>query len=198
MMRKRNFLLGIIIVALSVLSLAGTGHRVTGHITPLPHEELSPPIHLSCGVVIEEWRGASPDAAARGKVRRLCNEAKAYFPEYVRRYNLRVTQAELDTFQWPFAMLPDNRGYRNLNDTKWRFWDRPYKGRVYAYTSHTDQYTFMMSNARDTEFSDTFVHEAYHAMSYQTGVFFQLPGDYDEKIAMDESMAQEFTRELGY
>jgi hypothetical protein len=202
-MRKFFLLLAAAVVLLSSLALAESGSnrvRITGHIKPLPREQLAQPIRLSCGVVIEEWRGASIDAAARGKVERLCNEAKAYFPVYIKKYGgYRVSQASLDNFSFQFALLPDNEGYRSLNDTKYRFWNRPYRGTVFAYASHTDQFVFMLSDTTDYEFSDTFVHETYHALSFKTGLFAKLPGDtYRERLAIDESMAQDFTRRLGY
>lgn len=197
---NKSLLIGIAVILLSSLAM-GRSNRITGHIKPLPREQLAQPIQLSCGVTIEEWRGYSIDAAARSKVERLCNEAIEYFPEYIasKDLDLTVSEEELDSFSFPYSLLPDNTRYRSLNDTRYRFYDRPFRNPIWAYTSHTDEWVFMLGNWQNTEFSDTFVHETYHALTWRLGIFHRLPGrNYSERRALDEKMAQEFTRELGY
>jgi len=195
---NKSLLFGLAVILLSSMAM-GRSNRITGHIKPLPREQLSQPIRLSCGVVIEEWRGYSIDAAARGKVERLCNETLALFPKFLAEKGYSISEDELDTFYFQYSLLPDNTRYRSLNDTRYRFYDRPFRNPIWAYTSHTDEWVFMIGNSQHPEFSDTFVHETYHALTWNTGIFKQLPGrNYKEKRALDEQMAQEFARRLGY
>lgn len=199
MMRKRrNFLLGIAAVLLTS-SLALADGKIKGHIYPLPSEEMSPPLRLSCGVVIREWRAVPITDAAKKKVDRLCTTAADYFVPFMRKHGYKVSKADLDGFYFQYSMIPNNSQYRNLNDIKYRFHDRSWTIPVWGWTDHVDEWVFMIGNFWNPLFDKVFVHETFHALSLKAGTFDQHPGEYyKDREHVDERLCQQFVRELGY
>jgi len=180
--------LSIILIA----SLSMASDRVVGHMTPFPSETLDTPVTLDCGASIEEVRGGKLDYA---KLNSLCTHAASNFFRFVDAKGLK-TGDRSQAFSWSVSFLPGASCYRCLNDEDYRFHNRFVKGYVTGYTDLNSRFSFVISKSR--ELKVTFVHEMFHAMSMFYGVYENHTGNYSEKTAKDEALAQEFTEWLGY
>ena len=180
----------LILFSLMLTTLVIADHRVPGHMPPFPKEELASPIKLQCGATIHEWRGTTTD---RAKAERLCSLALKNFVPYLKTQDLEPKHSA--PFAWPIAMMPDGKCYRCMNDTKWRFIHRPYKGYVTGYTSYTQNWMFMLGSPSHKDFDVTMVHELFHAMSDYYGIVDGYPTN--RQISDNERMAVEFTLYLG-
>ena len=179
-------------IALMVASAVASAEPMT----PLPSEYLDQPIHLTCGLVIREWHGASrPSSAAVAKMDRLCADATLRFRPFLEKHGLgpRAT----GPFDWSEALIPDGYCHRCLNDTRWRFERRFVHGDVWGYTGIFEQYSFVVSDTLLPIFPLVFVHELFHAMSMFYGVFEAHPGSDWDKVEADEQLARAFTVSMG-
>jgi hypothetical protein len=197
--RLTAMLFAIALIGLAGLSLTwpptgalAAGGRVRGHMKPLASEMLDRPIHLECGVTVNEWRGYPRD---EGKIQRLCLLATDEFMPFVAGKGLKPTHNR--PFQWSAALLPNGECYRCLNDETWRFARRAAHGNLTGYTSFTNRYSFLLGNTRHREFDVTWVHELFHAQSYYYGLFDRHADDDAERVRIDERLAVEFTESLG-
>jgi hypothetical protein len=177
-------------------SIAFADDRVVGHMEPFSSELLDKYIKLDCGAMIQEVRGGPLDYA---KLNSLCSHARSNFFKFVDSKKQSTFDNREDKFTWNISFLPIGSCYRCLNDESYRFKDRFIKGiTVTGYTDRSAKYSFAISNTGDSEFTVTFVHEMFHAMSMYYGVYENHPGDYAAKSRADETLAQEFTVWLGY
>lgn len=178
--------------ALLVSGVARADARVVGHMPPFPEEMLDPPVTLTCGATVREARSFTPDYR---RLNRLCTRATTHFFPFIERKGLEVTHRE--PFAWGISFLPERTCYRCLNDEAYRFRYRQAKGAVIGYTDKNSEY-FFMTTIVDREFSVTFVHELFHALSMFYGIYDAHPGSWESKAAADEKLAVEFTEWLGY
>jgi hypothetical protein len=184
-----------VIAFLAILFLSHTAiadSKIVGHMAPLSGEKLEQPVALDCGAIIQEVRGFHPNYAVLNS---MCTHAYSNFFKFVKAKGLQYNHSE--QFQWNLSFLPEERCYRCLNDEAYRFRHRHVQGYLIGYTDRDERYAFM-SNVVDGEFNTTFVHELFHAMSMYYGVYDNHPGNYAQKTAQDEKLAQDFTEWLGY
>lgn len=182
------FILAIVLVA----GVATADQKMVGHMAPFPKEKLANPVTLDCGATVQEARGINLDYA---HLNAMCTHAYSNFFKYIDAKGLKYNHRA--PFRWSLSFLPEDNCYRCLNDEKYRFKHRFVKGRLIGYTDKDHRYAFM-SNIRDQEFNDTFVHELFHSMSMYYGVYSNHPGNNAQKTAADEKLAVEFTSWLGY
>jgi hypothetical protein len=167
---------------------------IEGHMEPLASELLAQPVALGCGAVIREWRGSAVDAAVIQNLEDLCARSLVAFRPFLARHGLAVVKNHPFTFQ--VSLIPDEHGYRGLNDRTYRFRDRPGSEDVWGYTSYASAYFFMLSDPQHPAFARTFVHELFHALSWHHGVFAAHAGAYAQKLAQDEALARLFADEI--
>lgn len=184
-----------LLIILSILFLNSTilaDSKIIGHMIPLPTEKLSTSIRLSCGVKIQEWRGSNISATNVKRMEDLCIKTQKKFYIFAKSKGYELSTES--SFSWSLSLIPDGRGYRELNDLKFRFSERPQKEEVWGYTSRTSEYIYMVSNTDLPNFDTIFAHEVYHSLSFNSGLYDNLPGN---KSVVDEKLAREFTRYLG-
>lgn len=190
-------------------SAAADEAQVVGHMTPLPSEELASPIILSgrcSAVVVREWEvdgpGSARTPAAIRLLDRLCNRAVKAFPKFVERQGLEAKVTRHPRFSWNVALIPDGYGYRRMNDRKFRFLDRMPPGDLWAYTARDPRYVFLTNQvfergARPRHIWEvSWVHELFHAMSMNAGIFDSHSSSDLEKAWIDEEYAERFQREV--
>lgn len=184
-----------VITILAILFLSHTAiadTKIVGHMTPFPEEKLENPVTLDCGATIQEVRGLNADYA---RLNSMCTHAYSNFFKFIKAKGLKVNHT--NAFRWNLSFLPEARCYRCLNDESHRFRHRHVHGYLIGYTDKDTEYAFMSSTV-DKEFNTTFVHELFHSMSMYYGVYDNHPGNWGEKTAADEKLAENFTEWLGY
>lgn len=162
--------------------------KTIGHSEPLPQEQLSSPIRLSCGILISEISNADLNYKTLNK---LCSFSVEKFFIFI--HNKKLQPHHNSPFVWNISFLPEGSCYRCLNDQQYRFYNRYVAGNVIGYTDGNIHYIFMISNINDPEFNVTFVHEVFHAMSMFYGIYNNHPGNYANKSKIDDVLAEEFT-----
>jgi hypothetical protein len=180
----------LILFSLFLTTLVVADHRVVGHMPPFPKERLASPMHLKCGLTIHEWRGTNID---RARAEKICALAIKNFVPFLKTKGLKPDHDE--PFEWPAALMPDGACYRCMNDVKYRFYVRPYKGYATGYTSYTQNWMFMVGNSKRGDFDVTLAHELFHAMSDHYGILDHYPTQ--EQVEENEVLAVQFTQHLG-
>lgn len=185
---KKYILITLIVLFFSPTIKADS--YIVGHMIPFESEKLENPINLDCGLTIYEWRrkGDSED------LNRYCSLALNNFAPFIKKHKGIDVTPQLN---FGLSLLRDSRKYRELNDLKYRFFDRQQQVEVWGYTSYDDKYIFITNDTSMPEFKKIFVHEVFHGLSMASNIFDSHPGDKYEKYKADEKLARKFTRELG-
>lgn len=199
-------------------STAVASDKVNGHPTPLKEELLPQAIHLTraCeNIYITEWKDYSFSDKDIKIVDDVCNNVVNNFYSFVNSKGLKYNK-KIKPF-YKVSLLPwdesfDGRGYRNLNDFKYRFADRPSfcdtNGREcnenevpFAFRGWTDlenQYHFLRNDPQinskpNKKFNAILAHELFHELSWESGVYSS-----HNSVETEEQMAKSFTQVLGY
>lgn len=182
----------IILAIILVSTIALADQKIVGHMAPLPTELLDNPIALDCGATIREAKGILLTKKLLIKLNTMCNTAHMNFFTYAEVRHLEITNG--DHFEWYLSFLPEATCYRCLNDEAYRMNGRMVKGSdVTGFIQHDISYSFI-TTTQDDEFSATYLHELFHAMSYHYGVWGSLEGSFEEKVQKEEKMAEEFAK----
>jgi len=197
--------------------------KVKGHMFPFTSELLKNPIVLkdNCSnITIKEWWGTEITPQSVNIINQTCNKAYRHFFPFVRMRGYKPdpnVKFEINVSMLPWSPLTNGRDYRALNDMTWRFedrtrfcdedgriceaWETPFP--LLGCASRIEKWIFIMNDVtlNDPEippFASVFSHELFHMYSFYYEVFDQYPGNENQKIAMDEKMARQFTASLGY
>lgn len=196
-MNNMKLIISCLVFLLLFLGIAHVVHsasyKIPNHPKPLQEELLADPIKLDCGAIIMEWRGSDIDF---NRVNALCSMSiKMFFP-FV---HARGYTTSSDKFIYKISIIPETTDYRDLNDIKYRFRNRAINREdLSGYTDYVLEYIFTTSNISSNEFNVSFAHELFHAMSHYYGVLYQHEGkNLEEKIRIDELLAEKFTNNLG-
>lgn len=168
----KNSVMKFLILFLTVFLLAAkSSTEVKSYeMLPLPSEVLNTPIHLACGATLVESNGYEDFE----HVDELCSFTKEKFEEFFKLKDSRLT--------FGISLIPVGSKYRELNDLSFRFSSRQIKDQLIGYTSKTRHHVFSASNVGEN-FDVTLVHELFHALSMDNGVY-----DIDNEV-----LAEKFT-----
>jgi hypothetical protein len=196
-------MLKLIITSL-LLSIINEGPMVRGNPMPFESERISP-ISLSkeCNnVKIIEWRGDRKESDV-ATINDVCNKVVDGFPKFIKEMGGEVPKTSP---KYSLSIIPGGNEYRNLNDHKYRFVDRPkfcsVDGRecrsgerpfdLIGYTDFINDHIFI-NNKINRKFQNTLAHEMFHELSQESGLY----DTYKDPI-MDERLADKFSEWLGY
>ena len=184
-----------IIVSLLLCTSAALA-TTSGNPMPLPNERLDNPIVLSgvCSdVKIIESRGRKVDV---DKLNAVCNKVVDGFPKYIKHMNGEVDKTKPS---YTVSIIPDGHNHRDLNDQTDRFAGRikHCNGSSTHCTTNLDGFTSFKHHhifiGNNEQIINTFAHEMFHELSQESGLY-----DTYKDPAMDERLAEDFARWLGY
>lgn len=187
--------------------------------TPLPQEQLEEPINLTqnCrNVQIQEWRASSelentiPSEVAVKVMDRACHWAVSNFPTFV-----AARGYSLENYYPPTARLSiipadlNHQGAepRNLNDILFRFSSRTQHRNqngdiipIWGYFQRSTLHIYLrndvlIGSVANANFVLTFVHELFHAMSWQFGIF---PQHRNSPESEEERLADQFATQAKF
>lgn len=185
----------LFLVLFSFTICAAADEKIIGHMDSLDGELLSKQISLvGCGLTIYEWRGSKPSKQNIAKLNAVCKRAIQAFIPFVKSHGYKPQSNK--QFAFSVALLPFNKFYRSLNDTKYRFIYRPQKANLLGYTSKNISWIFMIGDMRE-ETAMVLSHEIFHAMSMHYGIYETHNADINRCGEKDEELADEFTESLG-
>src|SRR5690606_24259958 len=142
---------------------------------------------------VVEWQGGKKNIKL---VNELCSLVEKNFHSFVATHGFKTDRNI--KFNYSISFLPYDTKYRHLNDLLYRFANRLLqRNDLTGYTDHDTRYVFNISDISDDEFTVSFVHELFHAMSHTYGLFDSFSGSKYDKIRSDEALAQKFTESLG-
>jgi hypothetical protein len=206
-MRILRFLTVFLITCVASIALAGYSTKMQ----PTPDERLDNPIYLSgpCSdVKVVEWRyrpgyseSTGPSPKSIRILKKLCKLAVREFPDFVENKGFKLEHDR--SFRTTLSLIPTNSKPRNLNDLKYRFFERYQQFALLGYHHRSTNYTFVMHNVLksnetpNSKFKTVYVHELYHALANYYGVFHQYSDNLDTASRIDEALAMEFTAHLG-
>lgn len=181
--------------------------------TPLPEEQLDNPVNLTqdCQKVqIQEWRATAklsntiPSEMAVKVMDQACHWAVKNFPAFV-----TARGYQLDNYYSPtvhLSIIPADLNHhgadpRNLNDIIHRFstrtQHRDQNGEVIPIWGYFQRSTLhiylrndiLLGSVININFIHTFIHEMFHAMSWQFGIFSQHRNSPETE---EEQLAEQF------
>lgn len=200
----------IIIAILLFFSKNVRAEKFDTQMFPTQAEKLVQPIKLtrSCkGIDIIEWRAtrAMPESTGINPksielIDRVCNKVfKKINPFLVSqgRKPIKLTNIKQTLSLMPFDPLYEGIEYRNLNDIQYRFFNRrktyDQNGAVepiVGYHQRVKKHIYLRNDVLDdinlevnSKFTETLVHELFHAITFEFGVFTAAEIELEEKLA---------------
>lgn len=179
---------------------------------PTKDEQLESPINIEdCPIVITEWRSSD---ALTGKSKEgldvlssLCKSAMKLYPLFIKeekpnlvnKINKKSFKTNLSLIPWDYYGSAEGKEPRNLNDTTERFKHRTRlyldckETYIYGYYARNSNYVFMRNDiAHSMAAQRTFVHELFHVINYNYGVYDKLSDSQNERLEMEEVLADKF------
>ena len=196
----------VIILSLFVLAQSAlTTPKTKGPMQPLTNELLQNSIPLTdeCkNISIVEWKSHSKESLntkiSVDNIDKVCNKS-------VKNFFVFSNQKKSKLLPIKISLLPASSDYRNLNDSEFRFVFRSgnYDNQgnlipIFGYFQRSISHIYLINEVLKKEkenwiinptFKNVFIHEIFHALSYQTGLFHKHVGDKDLK---DEKLAVKF------
>lgn len=208
-----------IIIIILCLFVFGFNHNyVIGHPEPFENELLKNAIVLTnncSNVSIVEWRGYDFSSKDVKIINDSCNLVYDKFYKFIEKKGIKAKDKikpfyRLSLIPWDESF--DGRGYRNLNDSNYRFNDRPRfcstNGRECS--ENENPYPFrgwtnivvkivfirndpIYSGFVNNKFRAVFAHELFHSLSWESSAYSS-----HNNISLEENLANEFAASLGY